>query len=80
MYQILWDKRKKKRRWRIQSDCLLKVKTNGLKKSKKLRGSVRQPLLVDMDELVYYWIRLKKQRVTRKAVQKKALEIYENLN
>ena len=67
------------RRWKTQSGSLHVVIKNGFSKAKQLPGSGRRPLSEDLEELVYQWIvskRLQKQRVTRKGIQQKAVELY----
>ena len=67
------------RRWKTQSGSLHAVIKNGFSKAKQLPGSGRRPLSEDLEELVYQWIvskRLQKQRVTRKEIQQKAVELY----
>lgn len=69
------------RRWKTQSDPLHTIVKDGLTKAKHLPGSGRRPLSDDLEELVYQWInkkRSEKQRVTRKEIQQKALELYES--
>ena len=69
------------RRWKPQSDPLHKVVKDGFSKAKHLPGSGRRPLSEDLEELVYQWVitkRLQKQRVTRKGIQQKAIELYES--
>ena len=66
------------RRWKTQSGSLHAVIKNGFFKAKQLPGSGRRPLSEDLEELVYQWIvskRLQKQRVTRKGIQQKAVEL-----
>ena len=44
-----------------------------------LKSGKKRPLSEDLEELVYQWIvskRLQKQRVTRKRIQQKAVELY----
>ena len=67
------------RRWKTKSGSLHAVIKNGFSKAKQLPGSGRRPLPEDLEELVYQWIvskRLQKQRVTRKGIQQKSVELY----
>ena len=64
---------------KIQSDSLHTVIKNGFSKAKQLPGSGRRPFSEDLEELVYQWIvgkRLQKQRVARKGIQQKAVELH----
>ena len=70
------------RRWKTQSDPLHKVVKDGFSKAKHLPGYGRRPFSENLEELVYQWVitkRLQKQRVTRKGIQQKALELYESI-
>ena len=72
----------KNRRWKTQSGSLHAVIKNRFSKAKQLPGSGRRPLSEDLEELVYQWIvskRLQKQRVTRKGIQQKAVELYNSI-